>query len=76
MAYIITVALIIKAFSHFIKDNFNQPFLTPFYSQLLRFAGTPASTFRRESGHRAAADVSVLHEPIEGEPPSRCCVWL
>jgi hypothetical protein len=49
--YIITVALKIKAFLHYVKNNFSRLFLTPFYSQPMRFAGTPAGTFWMIANH-------------------------
>ncbi|MGH7989613.1 MAG: hypothetical protein ACREDS_05375 [Limisphaerales bacterium] len=43
--YIITDALKIKAFLRYVKHNFSRLFLTPFYSQPMKFAGISAGTF-------------------------------
>jgi len=36
--------LLLKALLHYVKDNSNRFFLTPFYSPPMRFAGTSAGT--------------------------------
>jgi len=48
IAYIITAVLKIKAFLRCVNRNFCRLFLTPFYSQPMRFAGASAGTLGRK----------------------------
>jgi hypothetical protein len=55
--------LILKAFLHYVKDNSNRLFLTPFYSPPIRFAGTSAGTFHH------VGRLATIENEVEVKPP-------